>query len=455
MTAPLNKPPLKINVKKASLVHQVAFVLSDAKYPALIGGLGSGKTDAGIARLLHLKFKYPALDVAYYMPDYNLIRDRGISGVEKELKRLNQPFNTNKTDKTIELWGRAGTKGKIFFRSMANPEKIVAYEVADSIIDELDTMKPDKAKHVYKKIRERNRQRKPDGKANTIGVITTPDYGTEGYVWELYNRCIDKATMDSAGNYDLINNGRVGKYHLIEASTSDNPFLPPDYLDDIVEMYDSVLVNLFTRGKMVSLTTDKVYHFYDANRHNSRERIQRGEKLFIGLDFNVGGCGVTVHVERDGIPHAVEEFAPKDTYAIAIEINKRYKDHEIEFYPDSSGDNDSSNASKTDIQILKDEVRTPEAPSFNYPKINGAVRDRINSVNNMFSKDMYFINKSKCPKLSHAFAVQGWDKHGKPEKQDEHKGGAVDDWVDASGYYIVRKFGLIKHRLKVEDYAMR
>ncbi len=445
----------KIHVKKKSLIHQVAFVKSEAKYPALIGGLGSGKTDAGIARILNLKYKYPTLDVAYYMPDYNLIRDRGMSGVEAELKRTGAPYNTNKTDKTIEIWGRYGSKGKIFFRSMSNPEKIIAYEVADSVIDELDTMKPKDAKHVYKKIRERNRQKKPDGKPNTIGVITTPDYGTEGYVWELYNRCVDKSTMDGAGNYELLNGGRIGDYHLIEACTADNPFLPDDYLDDILEMYDAILANLFTRGKMVSLTQDKVYHFYDVHEHNSNETIRQGDRLHIGLDFNVGGCACVVHVERDGIPHAVDEFAPKDTYAIAIEINKRYQGHAITFYPDSSGDNDSSNASKTDIQILKDEVETGRPIKFDYPKANGAVRDRINSVNSLFSKGMYRINKTRCPRLSHAYSVQGWDKNGKPEKFDEHKGGAIDDYTDGGGYYIVRRFGLIKTRLNVDDYVMR
>jgi len=442
---------MQIEVDKDALIHQYRFVMSHAKYPALIGGLGSGKTDAGIARILKLKYDYPTLNVAYYMPDYNLIRDRGMSGVEAELQRIGQPFTLNKTDKIITLWN----KGSIYFRSMDSPEKIVAYEVADSIIDELDTMKPDKAKFVYKKIRERNRQNKPDGKPNTIGVITTPDYGTEGFVYELYNRCIDKNTMDGAGNYDLLDDGLVGDYHLIEACTKDNPFLPKDYLNDILEMYDSVLSNLFTRGKMVSLTQDKVYHFYNSNQHNTRETIQAGDKLYVGVDFNVGGCACVVHVIRQGIPYAVDELAPKDTYAIAIEINKRYKNHLIEFYPDSSGDNDSSNASKTDIQILKDEVRTPDAPSFNYPKGNGSVRDRINSVNALFSKDRYFINKTKCPKLSHAYATQGWSKDGKPEKSDKHNGGAVDDFTDSGGYFIVRKFGLIKTRLNIEEFAMR
>lgn len=432
----------KLLVKKHTLIHQTRFVQSEARYPALIGGLGSGKTDAGIARALHLKYKYPMGNVAYYMPDYNLIRDRGISGVENELDRIGQPYKTNTTDKIIKL----ENKGSIYFRSMDRPEKIVAYEVMDSIIDELDTMKPDKAKFVYKKIRERNRSKKPDGKANTIGVITTPDYGTEGFIWELYNKCIDKNTVDGTGNYDLLNDGLVDSYHLIEACTADNPFLPEDYLNDILEMYDPILANLFTRGKMVSLTADKIYHYYNKLQHHTNEEIRQGENLYIGVDFNVGGCACTVHVMRNGDElHRVEEFAPKNTDGIPIEVNHRYQGHKIYYYPDSSGRNESSNASESDIEILRKYTLTPSSPIIDAPPANGAVRDRINAFNSRISKGKYFINYLKCPRGSNALISQGYDKLGKPEKYDDHKDGAIDDYNDAAGYLVVRKFP-IKNR---------
>jgi len=439
---------LKIEVEKETLIHQTRFAQSVAKYPALIGGLGSGKTDAGIARTLTFKYKYPMLNSAYYMPDYNLIRDRGMSGFEEELEAIGQPYKANYSDKIIKL----ENKGNIYFRTMDNPAKIVSYEVADSIVDELDTMKPDKAKYVYKKIRERNRQKKPDGMPNTLGVITTPDYGTEGFVWELMNRCIDKDTMDGIGNYDLINGGLVDSYHLIEACTADNPFLPEDYLPDILEMYDPILANLFTRGKMVSLTQDKVYHFYNKMEHHSNRIIKDGEKLYIGTDFNVGGCANVVYVREGDTLIAVDEFAPKDTYAIAVECNAKYQGHRIEFLPDSSGDNDSSNASKTDLQILKDEVRTPSAPIMNAPRANGAVRDRINSTNARLSKGKLLINYIKCPRFAHAMATQGYDKEGKPEKSKEHKGGAVDDYTDAGTYPVVRLFPIISNKVRQKAY---
>lgn len=436
-------------VTKLTLKHQTSFAQSLSKYPALIGGLGSGKTDAGIARALTMKYKYPKHNVAYYMPDYNLIRDRAIVGFEEELTNIGQPYKLNKTDKIITL----ENKGAIFFRSMDKPESIVSYEVVDSIVDELDTLKPDKAKHVYKKIRERNRAKKHDGMANTIGTITTPDQGTTGFVWELYNKCINKDTMQG-GDYELLNNGIVGDYHLIEAATADNPYLPDGYLDSILELYDPILASLYTRGKMVNLSTDKVYHYYDKVGHHSNREIKSGDKLYLGIDFNVGGC-VTVTYVDDGIEFiAVDEFVSKNTQEIAININAKYQGHIVELLPDSSGANDSSNASRSDIQILRDDVRTPSQPIVNAPPANGAVRDRINSTNALLSKGKLKVNYIKCPKLSYALSAQGYDKKGKPEKFDDHVGGSVDDWTDGGTYPIARKFPVNRNDINVNNFKV-
>ena len=42
-----------------------------------------------------------------------------------------------------------------------------------------------------------------------------------------------------------------------------------------------------------------------------------------------------------------------DTDSIAQEIKRRYPEQKIYVYPDASGGNRSTNASKTDIQILE------------------------------------------------------------------------------------------------------
>ena len=46
-------------------IPQAEFVFAPERYPAFVAGLGSGKTNAGIWRLLRLKFQYPKQNVAW------------------------------------------------------------------------------------------------------------------------------------------------------------------------------------------------------------------------------------------------------------------------------------------------------------------------------------------------------------------------------------------------------
>jgi len=47
-------------------------------------------------------------------------------------------------------------------------------------------------------------------------------------------------------------------------------------------------------------------------------------------------------------------------------------------------------------------------------------------------------------KSSHSLQTKGYKPNGEPEKCTEHAGGAVDDWNDALGYFIVYKFGIVR-----------
>lgn len=52
---------------------QFDFVEAPEQFPAFVGGLGSGKSHAGIWRALRFKLAYPAQNVAYYLPTYDLV----------------------------------------------------------------------------------------------------------------------------------------------------------------------------------------------------------------------------------------------------------------------------------------------------------------------------------------------------------------------------------------------
>ena len=135
---------------------QEQFILTDQPFPAIVGGLGSGKSKGGTMRLVMLMLGDIGANGAYYMPTYDLLKLRAMVGLEEDLKQLGVGYTINKSDYIIDLHGY----GKIIMRSYDRPERIVAYEVAHSIVDELDTLPKEKAALVWRKISERNRQKR-------------------------------------------------------------------------------------------------------------------------------------------------------------------------------------------------------------------------------------------------------------------------------------------------------
>tara|TARA_R100000544_G_scaffold19233_1_gene9231 strand:+ start:33 stop:1283 length:1251 start_codon:yes stop_codon:yes gene_type:complete len=389
---------------------QEEFVFSEDSRPGLVGGLGSGKSRGGTMRLLYLMMVSPGCDTAYYMPTYDLLKLRAIPGVEDDLRSLGLNYSLNKSDYQIDIAGL----GSMIFRSYDNPNRIVAYEVAHSICDELDTLPMEKAEIVWRKINERNRQ--DVGTPNTIGLVTTPDQGMSGFV---YKKWVEE---------------RAEGYSLIKAPTYSNPYLPDSYIEDIRKNYDEKLANMFIEGEFVVLSQNKVYHYFDRELHDTGRELERGDVAHISIDFNIGGCcsTVTIFNEFDD-PETVDEFVTNDTYDFVNYLKHHYDGYDLVVYPDASGKAGSTNAKQSDIDIIKGAGYRVDVKDSN-PKI----KDRVNAVNKLLSHENIKVNTKKCKRLTNALESQGYDKKGDPEKFSNHP--AIDDWNDSWGYFIARRF---------------
>jgi len=384
---------------------QLDFISSESQHPAIVGGLGSGKSKAGTFRLIRQLLADPGVNGAYYMPTYDLINLRAMPGVEADLEELGRSYKTNRSSYSIEIFGF----GTIIFRSYDRPERIIAYEVAHSICDELDTLPKDKAALVWRKISERNRQ-KCIGQ-NTIGLVTTPDQGVSGFVYEKW-----------------VKKQQPG-YVLYKASTYSNPYLPANYADQIRANYDPVMAELYLNGEFVSLNQNKVYHFFSRARHHiSRAIVSSDTVLHIGLDFNIGGCCAVVFVTDNNNPIAVDEFISYDTRDFINNLT-RYTGKKVIIYPDASGKSGHTNAAESDISMI-----IQAGYQVNCHSTNPAIRDRINAVNGLLAHDRLKVNTDKCPNLTNALETQGYDVRGDPEKWNDHP--AIDDWADSSGYHL-------------------
>jgi hypothetical protein len=403
---------------------QFEFVTAPEQFPAFVGGFGSGKTHAAAARAIAKKLQYPKQNVAYYLPTYDLVRTIGFPRFAEVLDGLGLQHRINKTDATIEFSGF----GQLIFRTMDTPERIIGYEVADSLVDELDTLAIDKAREVWNKIIGRNRQKKPDGALNTVGVATTP----EGFRF-VHERWVKNAAPG---------------YRLIKASTQSNAkHLPAGYIDSLKTTYSSALLAAYLDGEFVNLHAGSVYPDFDRRLNHSNERIQGNEPLHVGLDFNVTKMAAVIFVLREGKPHAVMEYTDVfDTPAMVALLKARHVGHAIYVYPDASGKaRDSNNASLTDLALLRQAgFHVCVNPG------NPAVKDRVLAMNAMIrSRDMR-VNPDTCPGLVEGLEKQAYDKNGEPDKK-----GGLDHELDGAGYFITYKFPIVKRVAASIPFSLR
>lgn len=392
------------------------FVFSDKQYPLFCGGFGAGKSEALFKRVLIQKLQYPKLNQGYFAPSYDLINLIAFPRLTELLTECGLKFRLNKSEKVFHIQGY----GQIICRSMDAPNSIVGFEIADAVIDELDTMAKDKAENAWNKIIARCRQRKADGKANSAAVGTTP----EGFRF-----CYERWEKKSSD-----------KYVLYRAPTYSNPYLPDSYIEGLRDSYPPALLNAYLDGRFVNLSSGGVYPDFDRGLNKSSEVIKHREVLHIGMDFNVLKMAAVVFVLRDGKAHAVDELVNvRDTPTMAELIKGKYPDHTIKIYPDAAGQATSSkNSSESDHIILK-------RAGFQLV-VNGsnpAVKDRINACNaqilNSNGIRSFFVNTDLCPNLTEALEQQSYDKHGAPDKSTGH-----DHVLDAFGYYLVKQFPITK-----------
>jgi hypothetical protein len=404
------------------------FVAAPDQFPALVAGFGAGKTHAGVWRAITKKLAYPKQNVAYYLPTYDLVARTGFPRFEEIFEQIKLPYKLNKNEAVLDVAGC----GQVIFRTMDAPARIVSFEVADSIVDELDTLPLEKARDVWNKVISRNRQKKPDGSLNTVAVATTP----EGFRF-VYERWVKSPAPG---------------YRIIKASTQSNSAnLPDGYIDSLRNSYPSNLLAAYLDGEFVNLTAGSVYPEFDRklNAAPLGEGILPGETLHIGMDFNVAHGAAVVHVLRGDEPVAVAELTEVfDTPAMIGLLKRDYSGHPLMIYPDASGKNrKSQNASESDIALLK-------AAGFRIcvNASNPAVKDRVLSFNAMIHKEggrRYRVNTQNCPQLVESLEKQAYDKNGEPDKS-----GGLDHILDAAGYFVVYRYPIVKRAASLQTFRM-
>ena len=415
--------------------RQAEFLAKPERFKAFIGGFGSGKTWTGCSSLCKTAWEHPGAMLGYFGPTHSHTRDIFYPTMEEVSLDWGLDCQVFPSNREVILSFDGKPRAVVICRSMDRPEAIVGFKLARAVVDEIDTMPPQKALTAWRKIIARLRQNIP-GLENGADVTTTPE--GFGFAYQTFEKNV-------RGSAEL-----QKMYSLTRCSTYDNEAnLPPGYISSMLATYPENLIDAYLHGNFVNLTQGSVYREFDRKLNASTETIQTNDVLFIGMDFNVGKMAAVVHVKREGNPHAVDEIINAyDTPDIIRVIKEKYwqyidgqyrKTHEIRVYPDSSGGSRKSvEASTTDIQLLRSAGFSVIAPAANPP-----VKDRVNATNALICNSLGVrrlkVNTDKCPTFADNLEQQAYNERGEPDKQNN-----MDHTNDAAGYFYHYDYPMLR-----------
>ncbi len=458
---------MNIDLEMSFQQHEMSEMRNNrVPFPLFVSGYGAGKSFTLVYSAVRDILLFPGCKVGIYAPTHDLLDLNLVPAIELYLDARNIKHHMNRQRHVMTLPGNR----QFFFRSMNDPGRIVAYEVYASHVDEADLMTSEKkATEAWNRIIARNRQVwihptipvKPNGDPNPH-----PDH---------FNQVSAYSTPESYRfTYQRWKKEPGEGYSYVVAPTRSNWTLDPSFIKNLEDTYTPAQCIAYLEGIWTNIFTGSVYSYYNRDQHHTNRVIQNGDVLHIGQDFNYGGsCGAVyvpftkldkmnrssdymatvreeVKEEYDLTKSAdidrhmdhvkmvasreeiglqmVDEYAAQDTEQIVEVLRDRYSKHPVIVYPDASGKSNHTNASASDIAILKGSGYQVRAK-----KSNPRITDRVNSVQRLLYNDRFLVNSTMCPKSSEALEEHAFsDITGLPEK---FAGPAtIDDRNDGAGY---------------------
>ena len=386
---------------------------------AISAGYGAGKTRALCCKAVSLALANQGFVGCVMEPTGPLIRDIWLTDFDNFLDAYEIPhtFRASPLPEYVLHLPKGDTK--ILCRSFENYQRIIGLNLAFCIADEVDVVNYSITSKAFPKILGRLRS----GVIRQFAAASTP----EGFKW-LYN---EFASPDAQARSDR---------KLIKMKTTDNPHLPDDFVERLKANYDPSLLKAYLEGEFVNLNTGQVYDRFDREKHVINSIDTGDEPIHVGVDFNVGNMSAVIGVRLTDKLVVIDEISGShDTDALAQEIKRRYPHRQVYVYPDASGGNRSTNATRTDIQILQSYGFSNQSGKANPP-----VRDRVAAVQAVLEngKGQVRLQVVKdCKRLVECLELQSYTDKGDPDKD-----AGYDHMNDALGYTVWRLYNPLHAR---------
>jgi hypothetical protein len=414
-----------LQLKPSLLPHQVEFVMcDDVAIQAFVGGYRSGKSEALTWKSLRCAAEIYPGECGVIISPIAGMNQRNIVPI---LKRIlpntgliyDEEHLANKYVDYIDIQVGKRTSRIWLNVSAENYTRMNGMSLAWGGFDEADLCR--NSEIAYDAFVELGNRLSESDNAMQFAVSTPEGYGF------MYKRFVEEAS-----DFTRI-------WHV---DMRDNFLLPKNYLASRLENIPKSKQKAYIEGQFANINTSTVYTDFDRVLNHTNYTVKdnpRGEPLHLGMDFNIDKCASIVHIIKDGLPYAVDEFTKiKDTNAMCSAIRQRYPTQPIYVYPDASGKN--RNAIGLGISGVGTAHAILQQAGFkiHVNGVNPLVGDRVNSMNAMFcnaaNERRYKVNTTLCPTYTKSLERQAWVK-GEPDKSND-----VDHPLDAGGYFIHYKF---------------
>ena len=378
------------------LPHQQKFLLDkETRHLGLVAGFGAGKSYSLTVKMLQLAYDNPGFTGIALEPTYGMLADILMPQLQDLWDEWGVNYEFFRGKAQVNVVTPTGEVSTILLRSFENYTRIRGVNAAWAVVDEIDTVRAGLATTAFRLLQGRIRA----GIKPQIAVCSTP----EGFGW-LYNFFVEAADESK---------------RLIRAKTTDNPFLPEDYIQSLRDQYPPALIEAYLNGEFVNLAQSTIFQDFDRVANATSEEWTHDDDIHIGLDFNIGQSHSVVAVVRQikgmRVICCVESFVAKDTYETVAFIQRRYG-HAIQrrrvfAYPDASGGNAHTSSTTTDHEILRNgliQVVTDRR--------NPDLRETFAQCNLAFNRKMLMVNVDKCPELVSSLEKWSYDERGVPIK---------------------------------------
>ena len=331
---------------------------------------------------------------------------------------------------------------EIIFRTMENPDRLRGANLAWFALDELTYTREEAWTRILGRLRH------PEARRLCGCAVWTP----KGYDW-VHQRFLEQ---------------RSPEYRLVQATPKENTHLHADFYDQLKESYAERFYRQEVLGEYLDISGGNSYYAF------SEENVRKvgydaGLGLCWALDFNVDPmCSVICQIEEikvrpwlpvsDRMLRVVDEIVLKDsnTEAAVEEFISRTSQLKgfprqipVTIYGDASGNSRTTKAARTDYQLIQEIFK--HHPNYRIAMrqntANPAVRDRVNTMNNMLktASDLrtVFIDP-KCQELIKDLRQVHWhrDATGNPTGALDKSDAQRTHVSAALSYLVAQEWGL-------------